>query len=102
MSRRTARYTEEEVRALIEGYAELKEKVDTTRPALRYLVMLVDLKQALEYLPRKYWEVVLLHGLFGLTLVQTAELLQVSHQAVSKRYRRALEDVTYIINGGDE
>lgn len=100
-SRRAGRYSEEEVRALIEEYAALKEKVDTTRPALRFLVMMADLDRALKRLPRKYREVVVLHGLIGLSSAETATLLQVSYQAVAKRYRQALEEVEYLMNGGE-
>lgn len=101
MSRRSGRYTEEEVRTLIEEYAALKAKVDTTRPALRFLVMMADLERALKRLPRKYREVVLLHGLVGLSSAETAQHLSVSYQAVSKRYRQALEEVHYLMNGGE-
>lgn len=94
-------YREEEVRGLIETYPELREKVGTHRSGLRFLVMLADLDRAMARLPRKYWEVVLLHGLLGHDQGTTAQLLQVSHQAVSKRYRRAIEEVTYFINGGE-
>lgn len=101
MARRGARYTEEEVRTLIEEYAGIRAKVDTTRPALRYLVMVADLERALKRLPRKYREVVLLHGLVGLSSAETAQHLSVSYQAVSKRYRQALEEVHYLMNGGE-
>jgi len=47
-----------------------------------------------------YWEVVLLHGLIGFSLTETGLLLQVSHQAVSKRYRHGIEEAHYLINGG--
>lgn len=101
VARRGFSYSEEEVRALIEGYAELLEKVDTTRRGLRYLVTLADLSRALRHLPRKYWEVVLLVGLFGLSHAEASGHLRVSHHAVTKRYRRALEETTYWINGGE-
>jgi RNA polymerase sigma factor (sigma-70 family) len=101
VARRGSSYSEEEVRTLIEEYAALKAKVDTTRPALRYLVMMADLERALKRLPRKYREVVLLHGLVGLSSAETAKLLHVSYQAVSKRYRQALEEVEYLMNGGE-
>jgi DNA-directed RNA polymerase specialized sigma24 family protein len=100
VSRRAGKYTEEEVRTLIEEYAGIKAKVDTTRPALRYLVMMADLDRALKQLPRKYREVVLLHGLIGLSSVETAELLQVSYRSVGKRYHQALEEIHYLLNGG--
>lgn len=93
-------YSDGEVRALIEEYAALKEKADTSRSGLRFLVMLADLEKALAQLPLKFWEVVLLHGLLGVPQTEVARLLQVSHQAVSKRYRQGLEEASYLINGG--
>lgn len=99
-SRRT-NYGEGEVRALIEEYTALKEKADTSRTGLRFLVMLADLERALEQLPMKYWEVVLLHGLLGVPQMEVAQLLHVSQQAVAKRYRLGLEDAHYLINGGE-
>jgi len=101
VSRRAGRYTEEEVRTLIEEYVALKAKVDTTRPALRYLVMMADLERALKRLPRNYREVVLLHGLVGLSSAEAAAHMNVSPRAVGKRYHRALEEVHYLMNGGD-
>lgn len=102
MSRRRPNYREEEVRGLIETYPDLRAKADTTRAGLRYLVLMADLTRALNHLRREYREVVLLHGLLGYDGATTAALLQVSQQAVSKRYRRAIEEVTYFINGGIE
>ncbi len=101
MARRGSSYSPEEVRTLIEEYAALKAKVDTTRPALRYLVMMADLGLALKRLPRKYREVVLLHGLIGLSSVEAAELLQVSYRSVGKRYHEALDEIHYLMNGGE-
>lgn len=100
MPRGSARYTEAEVRALIVEYAAVKESADTTRPGLRALVELADLHRALEVIPLEYWEVVLLHGLLGLSQQQTACYLNVSQQAVSKRYRLGLEETHYLMNGG--
>jgi RNA polymerase sigma-70 factor (ECF subfamily) len=102
VARRGSSYTEEEVRTLIEEYAAVKEKVGT-RPGmpLLYLVMVADLERALKRLPRKYREVVVLHGLVGLSSAEAAKLLSVSYQAVSKRYRQALEEVQYLMNGGE-
>ena len=93
-------YDDAEVRALIDEYAVHRAGVNTTRPGLRMLVRLADLDRAMEFLPRKHWEVVLLHGLIGMSQEETARHLQISQQAVSKRYRHAVEDIVYNINGG--
>jgi DNA-directed RNA polymerase specialized sigma24 family protein len=97
--RRRPNYTEEETRALVEHYEHLREL--GLRVTTDWFAKRVDLDDALERLPAKYWEVVLLHGLIGFSLVETAQLLHVSHQAVSKRYRQGLEETTYWINGGE-
>lgn len=94
-------YAPEHVRTLIEEYAGLRARVDTTPSGLRPLVQLADLNRALARLSRKYREVVLLHGLLGLPQDEAARRLEVSQQAVSKRYRLALEEVHYLMNGGD-
>lgn len=93
-------YAEEEVAALIAHYAELRALRDTNRRGLRSLIRVADLDRALEQLPMKFWEVVLLHGLIGLSQDETARLLQITQQAVAKRYRRAIEETAYLINGG--
>ncbi len=95
-------YRPEGVQAAVEEYQALRAKADTSRAGLYALVVLADLDRAMSRLPRKYWEVVLLHGLAGLTQHASALLLQVSQQAVAKRYRKALEDITYYINGIEE
>lgn len=96
-----ANYSPDQVRALVESYQEIVEKSDTTPHGLYALVRVADIDRALEQLPLKHWEVVLLHGMLGLPARAAAELLHVSHQAVSKRYRQALEELHYVINGGE-
>ena len=78
----------------------MRAAADTTRRGLRYLVELADINRALAQLPLKYWEVVLVHGLLGVPQQEAAQLLHVSQQAVSKRYRQGLEELTYLVNGG--
>lgn len=101
MSRRRSRYTEGEVKALVEEYDAFREAADTTprRRALDFLVMVADLNKALQRLDLQGWEVILLHGLLGIPQAETARLLQIKQQTVAKRYRLALEDVHYFING---
>lgn len=100
MSGRGANYSENEVQALVESYAELKELRDTTRARLRYVLSLADLGRALDRLYLDYWAVVLVHGLLGYSQYETAHMLQISQSAVSKRYRRGIAESTYWINNG--
>jgi DNA-directed RNA polymerase specialized sigma24 family protein len=99
---RRPNYSDDEVRAMVEGYRELREIADTTPGRLRYVLSLADLDRALALLPERLWAVVLLHGILGFPQTTVADLLEVSQQAVSKRYRYALEDLLFEINGGVE
>ena len=97
-----ASYRPEYVRQLVEGYAGLMAAVDTDAVGLRYLVQLADLHRAFARLPSEYAEVVFAHGLMGLSQEEAARALSKSQQWVSKRYRLALEEITYYINGGED
>lgn len=54
----------------------------------------------MERLPDHYWEVVLLHGLIGLTVRETAEVLGAWPTTVQRRYLSALAEITFHINFG--
>lgn len=95
-------YRPREVRQLVEEYPALQAKADTDAAGMYALLRLADLDYVLARLPLDYWKVVLLHGLIGLSQAETAELLHISQQAVSKRWRYALEELTLDINGGLE
>lgn len=99
--RAAARYAEEEVRALVEHYEHLRELEGTRPRGLEWLARRADLDAALERLPDSYWEVVLLVGLIGFSQYEAARLLHVSQAAVSKRYRHALEELHYYMDGGE-
>lgn len=98
----TQNYSLDEVEALLENYQLVTERVDTNRRGLSWLALQADINSALEKLPDEYWEVVLLHGLIGLSQMETARLLQVRQSTVSKRYRRAVEETHYYANGGTD
>lgn len=100
--RLAARYTEEETQALTEHYEHLLELEGTRPQGLEWLVRRIDLDEALDRLPDKYWEVVLLVGLIGFTQHEAGRLLHVSQQSVSKRYRHGLEELHYYLEGGGE
>ncbi len=93
-------YRLEAVKGLVTEYARRRAAQDTTVRGIFYLVQLADLDRAMARIPLEYWEVVLLHGLIGYDQFLTARLLQISQQAVSKRFRKGLEDIHYYINGG--
>lgn len=100
LSRFRNNYSLEEVQRVVEQRAELRARADTHARGLRTLVLLVDLDRALPWLPNRLKGVVLLHGLLGLDQETTAQLLQVSQQAISKRYREAIELLHFHMNGG--
>ena len=87
---------------MVEEYPALEAKADTDAAGMYSLLRLADLDYVLDRLPEQYWEVVLLHGLLGFSQEETAGLLGISQQAVSKRWRYALEELTLDINGGLE
>ena len=93
-------YRPAEVRTMVEEYPALRAKADTNERGMYSLLRLADLDYVLARLPLEYWEVVLLHGLLGFSQEDTAGYLNISQQAVSKRWRYALEELTLDINGG--
>lgn len=98
---RASRYSENEITRMVEQYAALKARADT-KPGHRLdtLVRLADLDGALDRLPMDLWRVMLVHGLLGVTRDESAVALKISTGAVSKRYRLALEELHYTMNGG--
>lgn len=95
----SAKYVHE---TLIKEYSRIAALANTTPTGLRYLVELADLHRAFSQLPIEYGEVVFVHGLVGLSQEDTARVLRKSQQWVSKRYRHALEEITFLINGGED
>lgn len=93
-------YSPGAVRFLIENYRQVCERRDTTPSRLEALVQIADVDSALRFLSDPHYEVVLLHGLIGLTMEQTGIALEITKQAVSKRYALALEDMHFLMNGG--
>lgn len=91
-------YSPDHVRALIEEYQVYRCRVDTDRPGLNFLVQMADLDRVLAQLPRGYWEVVLLHGLLGMSQRAVAELLNRRQSSISERYVNALEEITHQMN----
>jgi DNA-directed RNA polymerase specialized sigma24 family protein len=95
----TRNYSTEEVRALVEGFEELREKRDTTRPRLMLLCRLVDIWSAIKRLGPHEYQAVLLVGLHGISENTAGNLLGVHQSTMSRRYTRALEELTTDLNG---
>jgi len=96
---RGSKYTRREVAALVEGYEELRNRRDTSRRGLHFLVCIADLDQAVRHLSRKRREAVLLHGQVGMTFAESGRRLGVSGGAISARYAAAVDELTDILNG---
>lgn len=100
MSSRRNNYSLEEVRRIVESYAELRARADTHAAGLRTLTLLIDLDRALPLLPLLLRAVVVMHGLAGIDMETVADVLQVSRKTISKRYREGLELLHFNMNGG--
>ncbi len=88
-------YSLDEVRALVEHYDALNHK----REQLWLLVRFADLDKALRRLPGREREVLVLHGIYGLSTRQTATQLGIHHSTVGRAYLRGTARLTRIING---
>lgn len=96
-----SRYSDDEVRVLVEEYEELRPVVDTSSQyGLLMLCKFADLSQALRSLSPREYEAVLLCGMLGLTMRAAGTLLDVSAQTMSNRYNRGLGGLTRYLNGG--
>ena len=99
-SRRFGRYWPEEVRVLVEEYAELRELKGTgTKGGVRHICFLADLDKALRAMPTKAYRYVLLHGLLHLPVRDTAEFFGVHPATAQENYVRALTWITDYLNG---
>ena len=98
--RPSGRYREAEVRYLIENYAAALEARDVSGHGLTMLVKVADIKIAWRRLRREDRQVLLAMGVLGAPSHVAGEALQKSESWVRKRYRLALEDLTWLMNGG--
>lgn len=96
---RPSRYRPDEIKALIEGYAELREAKDTTPRGLRFLVTLADLDRAVKRMPPREYQAVLLHGLLGHTVRAAEVLLGVQRSTLDDRYQAGIAWLTNYLNG---
>lgn len=99
---RRSEYSINEVTRMVATYEQLRESANT-RPGrgLHNLARLADLDKALNRLSLDRYRVVLVHGLLGVTQQDTAAALHISQQAVGKRFRYAIEDLHFHMNGGE-
>jgi len=99
---RRSDYSEKEVTRMVATYEQLRESA-STKPGrgLRDLARLADMNRALDRLPMDLWKVMLVHGLLGVTQQDSAGALHISQQAVGKRFRLAIEELLYLMNGGE-
>lgn len=95
-----ARYSEKEVRALIDNYAEYRERKSTHGVGLVFLVLLADIDYALSLLQPKEYQAILLHGLLGHTIRDAEEALGISKSTLHRRYDSGIEWIVRILNEG--
>lgn len=100
--RPSGRYREAEVRYLIENYAVTLEAREVHGHGLLTLVKVADLKRGWRNLRPDDKHVLLLLGVAGLTQQEAGDILERPQQWVGKRYRLALEELTWQMNGGIE
>lgn len=98
--RPSGRYRESEVRNLIEDYAAHLEARSVSGHGLNVLVRIADLKRAWRGLRRDDRRVLLACGVIGANQADVAVALEKSQSWVAKRYRLALEELTWLMNGG--
>lgn len=90
-------YDENELIALLDNYMVLRYMKH--RPTIH--VRLMDLEVALRHLPRKLFNAVLVYGILRFDLRYAGEALEISHEAVRKRYRQGIEQMLFTLNGED-
>lgn len=98
--RPSGRYREAEVRYLIENYAVALEAREVHGHGLLTLVKVADLKRGWRNLRHDDKLVLLLIGVAGTTTREAAEFMEKSQSWATKRYRLALEELTWQMNGG--
>lgn len=89
------RYDENEVIALIDNYLDLRYMKH--RPSIH--VRLMDLEVAMNHLPRKLSEVMLVYGLLRFTERAAGEALAISGREVRRRFRQGVDLILYRLNG---
>jgi hypothetical protein len=96
-------YHAKEVRALVEGYAQLREAVTASPRRLWLLVRTLDLVRAFTHAPltAEQRRTLFWCGIYGLTQREQGALEGVSQPAISVRYDSAIAVLTTWLNGGN-
>ena len=87
-------YSLEEITALADGWEELQEHDNKSW----ILVRMVDIRRAMDILDRPHHEAVLLVGFLGLSSRKAAEVLDVSHTTVARRYSEGVAKMAKFLN----
>jgi len=96
------RYSTSEVRAIVEGYEELKANADTWGPGLHSLLCLADLRRALVEMPEDLRRAVLVHGQYRHTIRDAATLLGETKWSAFELYHEGLSWIVRFLNGDDQ
>lgn len=96
ITHRWGRYTEDEVEAIVDGYAELTGY--RQKPYLQ--VRLLDVERGLRRTSLVYAQAMFLVGMLGLSLREAGKVLGVSKDTVYRRYSRGIQELTRKLNGG--
>jgi DNA-directed RNA polymerase specialized sigma24 family protein len=91
-----AMYTLEEVIVLVDDYTEFAEMKHKGWIHVR----LIDIDRGVRTLPPLERLCVLLIGKFGLSQREVAELLDMPHQKINRRYHRGIHRIYTFLNGG--
>ena len=100
MSPRRTRYSLREIRRLVDGYEAILARRDTTEFGIRAIVAVLDIRAGIRTLPQGLRAVLLLHGVLGLSALDTSRALKISERAVRQRYTAALAHLEWRLNGG--
>lgn len=95
--RPTTNYSLDEVEQLIENFDLLR--VAATR-RISWLVRLCDVERAIQHMPPKEYQAVLLIGLIGFDTRTVGTTLGVSYVTAWRRYRRGLDWIVNYLNTG--
>ena len=93
-------YRPRDIEELIDTYEAVVCQRDTTTRGLRHLIAVADLKRGMHTMPLALREPLILYGIGGYSAEAVGKALSISHTAVLKRYRHALEHLDVAMNGG--